>query len=178
MLERILETERLLLRPLCMEDAQEAFECWGSDPEVSKYMLWDAQKSVKETEEWIAFELEQLQNEEWYRFAIVQKESNALIGTGLLYYEEEVSCWEIAYNIGKPFWGNGYVTEAMQEILHFAKNKLNLQEIVGRYAKENPASGAILKKLGFRYEKDIPYECDLGAAPRDGILCRWRNSDV
>lgn len=37
-----------------------------------------------------------------------------MIGTVLIYYEEEVECWEIAYNLGKKYWGNGYTTEAMQ----------------------------------------------------------------
>ena len=44
--------------------------------------------------------------------------------------------------------------------------------IVGRYAKENPASGNVMNKLGFKYEKDIPYECNDGAVKREGIQCR------
>ena len=81
-------------------------------------------------------------------------------------------CWEIAYNLGKAYWGNGYVTEAMREIIAFAHHELEISEIVGRYAKENPSSGNVLKKLGFQCEKNIPYECNRGSVLREGIQCR------
>ena len=84
------------------------------------------------------------------------------------------ACWEIGYNLGKKYWGKGYTTEAMKEVLIFAKEKLSLTEIVGRYAIENPASGNVMKKLGFQYEKDIPYECNNGTVMRKGIQCRLR----
>ena len=45
-------------------------------------------------------------------------------------------------------------------------------EIVEIYAKENPASGKVLKKLGFQYEKEIPYICNDGIVTRQGIQCR------
>ena len=70
--------------------------------------------------------------------------------------------------------GNRYTTEAMKEILIFAKEKLSITEIVGRYAIENPASGNVMKKLGFHYEKDIPYACNDGAVMRKGVQCRLR----
>lgn len=52
------------------------------------------------------------------------------------------------------------MTEAMTAVITFAKKTLNLTEIVGRYAKENPASGHVLEKLHFQYEKDILYPCN------------------
>lgn len=168
----ILETKRLILRPFAEEDAQDAFDCWESDPEVAKYMFWTSHNNIEKTKEWIAFELGQIEKDDWYRFALVLKESGELIGTGLIYYEEEVECWEIGYNLGQKFWGKGYTTEAMQRILQFATEELHITEVVGRYAKENPASGNVMKKLGFTYEKDIPYECNDGAVLREGIQCR------
>ena len=100
------------------------------------------------------------------------KDTYELIGTALIYYEEEVECWEIGYNLGKKFWGKGYTTEAMKTVIDFARKQLKLSEIVGRYAKENPASGNVMNKLGFKYEKDIPYDCNDGAIRREGIQCR------
>lgn len=167
-----LETKKLILRPFCMEDAQAVFDGWESDPDVAKYMFWTSHNNIEKTKEWLAFEITQIEKDDWYRFALVEKESNELIGTGLIYYEEEVASWEIGYNLAKRFWGKGYATEAMTEILSFAKNELAISEVVGRYAKENPASGNVMKKLGFVYEKDIPYECNDGAVLRQGIQCR------
>lgn len=45
----ILETERLLLRPFCMDDASEAFECWTNDPDSSKYMFWSCYNNIEQT---------------------------------------------------------------------------------------------------------------------------------
>ena len=60
----------------------------------------------------------------------------------------------------------------MKEVLSFAERELHIKEVVGRYAKENAASGRVMKKLGFQYEKDIPYECNDGTVHLEGVQCR------
>lgn len=155
----ILETERLLLRPFCADDASAVFEGWESDPEVAKFMFWRSHNDIEKTKEWLRFEAEKIEKDDWYRFALVLKGTNELIGTGLIYYEDEVSGWEIGYNLARRFWGFGYTTEAMSEILRFAKNRLGIKEAVGRHADQNPASGRVMQKLGFEFEKVIPYDC-------------------
>ena len=91
----VLETERLLLRPFKQEDAGAVFACWESDPNVAKYMFWTSHNDIEKTKEWIQFEIGQIEKQDWYRFAVVLKDTNELIGTALIYYEEEVACWEI-----------------------------------------------------------------------------------
>lgn len=168
----ILETERLRLRPFKREDALAVFEGWESDPEVAKYMFWTSHNDIEKTKEWVAFEIGQIEKDDWYRFAIVHKETGELLGTALIYYEEEVEGWEIGYNLGQKYWNKGYTTEAVKKVIDFATEELKLSEIIGRYAKENPASGNVMQKLGFAYEKDIPYECNNGSVKREGIQCR------
>lgn len=172
MITPILETQRLILRPFHREDARAVLDTWESDPDVARYMFWTSHNDIKKTEAWLDFELSQIEKPDWYRFAIELKASYSLIGTALIYYEDEVQGWEIGYNLGKSHWGYGYTTEAMQRVLAFARAELGITEVIGRYAKENPASGNILKKLGFQYEKDIPYPCNDRAVWRDGIQCR------
>ena len=168
----VLKTERLLLRPFVKEDARSVFECWESDPEVAKYMFWTSHSDIEKTREWLSFEIGQIPKDDWYRFALVLKKTHELIGTALIYYEPEVECWEIGYNLGQKYWGYGYATEAAKQIISFAKEKLGILEVVGRYAKENAASGNVLRKLGFEYEKDISYECNDKTVLRAGIQCR------
>lgn len=91
-------------------------------------------KLLKEIER-IAFEVGQIEKDDWYRFALV-------------------------------------LTEAMKQIVSFAMEQLGIKEIVGRYAKENPASGKVMEKLGFQFEKEILYECNKGTVLREGIQCR------
>lgn len=173
----ILETERLLLRPFRKGDAFAVFACWESDPDVAKYMFWTSHNDIEKTKAWISFEVGQIEKDDWYRWAMVLKGTNELLGTVLIYYEEEVKCWEIGYNLGKKYWGQGYTTEAMRRILAFALEEIGLTEIVGRYAKENPASGNVMRKLGFRFEKEIPYECNDGTVIREGIQCRFHKGN-
>lgn len=168
----IIISERLILRPFDNKDVEAVFNGWESDPEIAKYMFWTSHNDINNTKEWIDKELGQIEKDDWYRFALVLKETGELIGTGLLYYEEEVEGWEIGYNLGQKYWGKGYTTEAMARIILFAKNDLDIKQIVGRYAKENPASGKVMQKLGFELEKEIPYECNNGAVIREGVQCR------
>ena len=170
----ILETDRLLLRTFEETDAVAVFEGWESDPEVAKYMFWTSHNDIEKTKQWIKKEMSRIGREDWYRWAFVCKETDQVIGTGLVYYEEEVSGWEIAYNLGRKYWGKGYATEGMKEILRFAKESLEIAELIARYAKENTSSGNVLRKLGFIYEADIPSECNNGAVLREGIKCRLK----
>ncbi|MFZ5989542.1 MAG: GNAT family N-acetyltransferase [Bacillota bacterium] len=164
----ILETERLILRPLCLEDVQEVLDCWECDPDVARYMFWTSHNDINKTKQWLSFEISKINSDDWYRWGFVLKESGALIGTGLIYFEEEYNMYEIGFNLGKKAWGCGYTTEAMKKIIHFAKRELGIREIVGRHAKENQSSGNVLKKLGFKYIKDCPYECNEGKTLYEG----------
>lgn len=170
----VLETQRLILRTFEEGDAVDVFEGWESDPDVARYMFWTSHNDIERTKQWIKKEMSKVSKDDWYRWALVSKDENRVIGTGLVYYEPEVSGWEIAYNLAKKYWGKGYTTEAMTEIVRFAKEQLNLEELIGRYAKENEASGNVMKKLGFVYESDIPYECNRGAVLRQGVKCRLK----
>lgn len=142
----VLETQRLLLRPFREGDGKEVFECCENDPEVAKYMFWRSRSDVRESIAWVKMEVGRIEQDDRYRFAFVEKTSGNLIGTGLVYYENEISSWETAYNLGQKYWGKGYATEGVKRILEFAKNELGIKEIAGRHAKENIASENILKK--------------------------------
>ena len=89
----ILHTERLDLRPFTAEDAQDVFECWESDPDVAKYMFWCSHNDIEKTKNWVRKEQNKIDDPKWYRFALVLRENGALIGTGLIYFEDEVDCW-------------------------------------------------------------------------------------
>jgi ribosomal-protein-alanine N-acetyltransferase len=151
-----------------MDDVQEVFECWESDPSVAKYMFWTSHNDINKTACWVKEELIKIEAEDWYRWAIVLKETGELLGTGLIYFEEEYGKFEIGYNLGKKAWGFGYTTEALREAVRFAREELGIKEIMGRHAKENAASGKVLEKLGFTYNKDIPYACNDGKTLYEG----------
>ena len=60
----------------------------------------------------------------------------------------------------------------MRCVLDFTQTKLGVVEVVGRYAKDNPASGRVMEKLGFQSETEIIFPCNDGSVMRPGIQCR------
>jgi ribosomal-protein-alanine N-acetyltransferase len=64
----ILETERLILRPFCMEDAQAVFQCWESEPDVAKYMFWERHNDINKTINWVKKELSKINTDDQYEF--------------------------------------------------------------------------------------------------------------
>ena len=158
----ILETERLILRPVKEDDVTAIFDCWMQDEDVSRYMCWKASSDINEAKEFVSFELGNLENDEWNRFIIDLKESGEVIGTCLIFYNDEEDNWDISYNLGKEYWGNGYTSEAMKKVMDYAIDVLGIKECIAVHAVENPASGRVIEKLGFQYEAEVPYECNGG----------------
>ena len=154
-----LETKRLILRTFNENDTEDVYSGWESDPEVAKYMCWSSHNDIKRTKSWIEFEMVQIDKDDWYRWAITKKDTGELLGTCLIYYESETSAFEVSYNLCRKYWGNGYTTEAMKEAINYVKEELNIAELRGSHAKINTDSEKVLKKLGFTYVCDCPYDC-------------------
>ena len=153
----VLETERLILRPLVVSDAETVFTNWTSDPDVARFMRWELHKNVSETQEWLASEEELIESDAVYNWGFVLKETGELIGSGGLVYIEPKGMYELGYNIMKKYWGQGLATEAAQEIIDFGKNELKQKQFYCCHAKDNPASGKVMTKVGFQYQQDGAY---------------------
>jgi len=153
----VLETVRLQLRPLTMEDAPEIFLNWTSDPDVARFMRWELHKSISETHEWLASEEELVESDAVYNWGFVLKETGELIGSGGLVFIEAKGMYELGYNIMKKYWGQGIATEAAQKIIDFGKNKLRQTKFYCCHAKDNLASGKVMTKVGFQYQQDGIY---------------------
>lgn len=169
-----IETERLLLREVLIDDVNLIFDCWMQDDDVSRYMCWKASSDIEKTKEFVNYELSQLDNNQWKRWIIVLKETLEVIGTCLVFYNEDEKNWDISYNLGKKYWGKGYISEAMKTVMNYAINKLGMTECIAVHAIENPASGKIITKLGFLFEKEIPYECNGGEIQTVGKFYRFK----
>lgn len=154
----VLETERIILRKIKVEDAEEAFRNWTSDDEVSKYMIWSTHKTVEDTKQWLTEEEKNSKSGENYCFGIVLKETCELIGSMSYHLVKEEDRYEVGYGIGKRFWRNGYTAEALKCLMDFLIKDIGIKKFICRHAKLNPASGAVMQKVGFKYVKDGYYE--------------------
>lgn len=153
----ILETERLILRPLALSDCEAIFNGWTSDPEVSRFMRWNTHENIEVTRGWIRREEELVEDDSVYNFGFVLKETGELIGSGGLVFVEERGMYELGYNLMKKYWGKGLTTEAAQRIVDFAANDLEQKTLFCCHAKDNPASGRVMEKIGFKYIGDSVY---------------------
>lgn len=158
----ILETERLILRHLSIDDAETIYQNWTSDPEVAKFMRWELHKNVSETREWLSSEEACVESDGVYNWGFVLKETGELIGSGGLVFIEEKGMYELGYNVMKKYWGLGIATEASERIIDYGINELKQRQFYCCHAKDNPASGKVMMKVGFVYQND-------------GEYCSWNN---
>jgi RimJ/RimL family protein N-acetyltransferase len=158
----ILETKRLLLRHLILEDLNDLFALYR-DPEIRKYFP-EGILNLEETKE----ELEWHMNghpkyPELGLWATIHKETGKFIGRcGLLPWiiegQDEV---EIAYLLDKSFWGQGLATEAAQGILQYGFEYLQLSRLICLIDPENIASQRVAEKIGMAFERKVNgYEGD------------------
>lgn len=153
----ILNTERLLLRPLTVLDGEEIYKNWTSDPEVARYMRWSVHSDPQVTKEWLAMEEQNLESSQVFTWGFVRRDTGELIGSGGILYKEEKEMFELGYNIMKKYWNMGFTTEAAGKIVEFAITELGEKQLFCCHAKENTASGHVMRKAGFRYVKEGSY---------------------
>jgi len=144
-----LETERLILRPFTIEDAQEMFFGWANDPEVTKYLTWNTHKDIEETKRILSLWIDEYEKPERLNFAIELKKEDKLIGgidvVGYLGGVQGTPV--IGYNLARKYWGNGYMTEACHCVIEYLFSK-GYSEIRIDAMSENIASIRVIQKCG------------------------------
>jgi RimJ/RimL family protein N-acetyltransferase len=140
----ILTTERLVLRPLTIDDAADV-QRYASAYEIAANTLSIPHPyPVGGAEEWI-------RNHEGETFAIALREGD-FIGTIGLRIKPDDNRAELGYWIGVPYWGHGYAAEAARAMLAHGFDTLHLNRIFASHFSRNPASGRVLEKIGMKYE--------------------------
>lgn len=147
-----LETERLRLRKLTMRDAQDIYT-YSKDPQVAKYVLWDAQTSISEARAYLRFMLRKYRLGEPASWGIEWKATRQIIGTiGFMWIQRENASAEVGYSLHRGYWNRGIMTEALQELIRYGFGNMNLNRIEAQHETLNPASGAVMRKCGMTRE--------------------------
>lgn len=147
----IFETERLVLRPWREEDAKDLYEL-AKDPLVGPIAGWPVHTSVDNSRQVIR---DILSAEDTY--AITLKGEDKAVGSISLMFGEKSNLKlpeqdaEIGYWIGVPFWGNGYVPEAVNELMRHAFEERNVNVMWCGYFEGNNKSKRVQEKCGFRF---------------------------
>ncbi|QQQ34581.1 GNAT family N-acetyltransferase [Streptococcus mitis] len=149
----IVETERLLLRPVTLDDAEEMFD-YASDKDNTRY-TFPTNQSLEETKNNIA---------QFYlanplgRWGIELKSNSQFIGTIDLHKIDPIlKKAAIGYIINKKYWNQGLTTEANRAVIKLAFENIGMNKLIALHDKDNPASGKVMEKSGMRFSHEEPY---------------------
>jgi len=156
-MQTLIETERLLLRNITLDDKEELLKLY-SDPTVQKYTGEPVVESIEEIESAIRTRIKDYAKYGYGRWATILKNGMQFIGWAGLAYLPEFDEIDLGYRFLPEYWGTGIATEASQAILNYGFDKLELKKIVAIALKENKASIRVMEKVGMEFEKIAPYE--------------------
>jgi RimJ/RimL family protein N-acetyltransferase len=152
----ILETQRLILRHLLIDDLDALFALY-SNPEIRQYFP-DSTLSHEQTKEELEWFLHgHPEHPELGLWATIYKETGTFIGRcGLLPWTiEEQNEVEVAYLLDKAYWGKGLATEAARGIVDYAFDHLKLSRLICLIDPDNQASIKVAKNIGMNLEKEM-----------------------
>ncbi|HEY8289753.1 MAG TPA: 8-oxo-dGTP diphosphatase MutT [Acetobacteraceae bacterium] len=147
-----LATERLVLRPLRPADAESLYRL-ASDWEVTRMLAMVPCPYPRELADgWIVSTGEQLTAGSAYHLAITGQEVDreVLVGVVGLRVDRATRSGHLGYWVGRHFWGHGVATEAAGKLVRWGFANLDLDRISADVATDNPASAAVLRRIGFR----------------------------
>jgi RimJ/RimL family protein N-acetyltransferase len=165
-----IETERLILRAPTPADAA-TWVTFIADPDFGRYV---PKSKVTRTPEERAERIISVYQRRWepqplsaVGWAVTRKEDRQFIGLCGIEVLEGTSDGELDYLLGKPYWGQGFATEAARAVVRFGFEQTSWERIVAAIVPANIPSSRVLDHLGFVYDKHVNYYELTGA---DSIL--------
>lgn len=140
-----MEGERIRLRPMTIDDAQDLYE-FTSDEETTRF-IYEPHTDLSQAENVIG---NYYLKEPIGKYAVALKDSDKLIGIVEFRAHSHNHNGELGYTLNRQYWGKGYMTEACQLILELAFNVLELERVYAEHDVRNPASGNVLIRLGMK----------------------------
>ena len=152
----IIQTDRLWLRRAVIDDAEEIFDIYGRNLEVTKYLSWKPTGNLEDTRAHLRASALAWEEGRAFQWVILRKEDRQLLGAvGLRVDGHKV---ELGYVLGRKFWRNGYMTEAVRAVVDVALHDKDVYRVWAVCDVENPASARVMEKAGMKFE---------------GVLRRW-----
>lgn len=147
-----LETERLIIRPITLDDKNEIFE-YRSDSVTNKYQGW-IPTSLTDVEIFIKKVSKQINEPEtWFQFIIIEKETQKIVGDlGIHFFGSENKQTEIGCTLNKKFHNKGYATESVKRVIDYLFKELDKHRIITSIDPENNNSIRLVERIGFRKE--------------------------
>ncbi|MFI4943612.1 MAG: GNAT family N-acetyltransferase [Burkholderiales bacterium] len=146
----MLHTARLRLRPPTLLDASALFECYARDPEVARFMTWRPHRSARNTQAYLRRLLQAWQRGTSQPWVITARASGRPLG--LIELRPSGHRAEIGYVLGRPWWGQGFMTEAAGAVVDWALEHPTIHRVWAVTDVDNRASARVLEKTGMTRE--------------------------
>ncbi len=170
MLERI-ETERLVLRKLRVDDAPVLFIAYMQDPEVTRYTTWRPHQQLQEAEDFVRSSISAWENGTRFPFVITLKENDEPFRMIDLHVKSHIV--GLGYVIARSHQHKGYATEATRAIINWAFQQPKIYRVNASTDFENIASQRVLEKAGMLREgllRKYIVHPNISDIPRDSYI--------
>jgi ribosomal-protein-alanine N-acetyltransferase len=162
-----LETDRLILRKMTLDDAEAVF-AYASDPEVTRYVIWDTHRSIEDSRAFLELTVQKYESGGEPDWGIVYKGDQRFVGTcGFTSWEVGHARAELGYVLSRRYWGRGLMSEAVRAMIAFGFERMGLNRIEARCIAENVASARVMEKAGMTHECTLRQREFLKGAYRD-----------
>ncbi|MBR5514013.1 MAG: GNAT family N-acetyltransferase [Ruminococcus sp.] len=161
------ETPRLICRPFNMKDCEDMLRNWIADEDIQSEYGEPVYTTLPEVEKLVREYISKYNNPDFYRWAIIEKDSGECIGQiAFCRVYPDCNTAEIEYCIGKSFWGRGYAGEALQAVINYTFSQTDFTKLEAYHRIENTKSGRVLEKSAmkitdnverFRRENELPH---------------------
>lgn len=151
------ESQRLFLRKPLISDAVPMSEQYTQDEDVTKYLIWQPHKNLKETKEFLRRCVKVWKEGTAFPWAIIRKSDQQFLGMIEIVAIDHAGV-NVGYVLAKKFWGKGYIPEALKLIIDWAFQQDDVYRVWAFCDIDNIASSKVLEKAGMQQE---------------GILRRW-----
>lgn len=158
--EKILETDRLYLRRMAVDDAENVY-LLNLDRKVVQYTDDDSFESIEVARQFLA-NYRHYDQYDFGRWAVIKKDTDEFLGWCGLKYTPGTAEYDIGFRFSKKYWNQGYATEAAKACIYLGFNHYNLTTILGRARKENIGSIRVLEKIGLTYAGDFDFDGNQG----------------
>lgn len=140
-----------------MSDAEQIFNKYAQDPEVTKYLVWKPHENIEITRKIVASFIKHWETATEFAWIITKEADGELMGMITITIDKNHGV-NFGYVLAKQFWGNGYMTEALFAVIDWALQQPTIYRIWAAHDIDNPASGRVMEKAGLKFE---------------GILHKW-----
>ena len=177
MLVKTLTTDRLVLRPPRLEDAEALFQRYAGDPEVTRFLTWPTHQSIEET---IAFLRGKWSPESpKSRWVICVDGDEA--PSGMISAIHDGHTRTLGYALSKALWGQGVMTEATRLVVEHLWRDPTVWRIEADTHPDNVGSQRVLEKAGFRREGVLRRAVKIaryGDTPQDAVIYSQVRDDL